>query len=49
MRLSCRLLVITFVLALGVYAQLDTGTITGRVTDATGAAVPNVQVSLVQK
>src|SRR5579864_1691835 len=49
MRLSCRCLVITFGLALGIYAQLDTGTITGRVTDATGAAVPNVQVSVVQK
>ena len=49
MRLSCRSLVITFFLALGVYAQLDTGTITGRVTDATGAAVPNVQINIVQK
>lgn len=29
-------------------AQVDTGTITGRVTDPTGAAIPGVQVSLVQ-
>src|SRR5438105_785514 len=29
-------------------AQVDTGTITGRVTDPTGASIPGVQVSLVQ-
>src|SRR5215470_11182279 len=29
-------------------AQIDTGTITGRVTDPSGAAIPGVQVSLVQ-
>src|SRR5947207_2082384 len=29
-------------------AQIDTGTITGRVTDPAGAAIPGVQVSLVQ-
>src|SRR5882757_5423686 len=29
-------------------AQVDTGTITGRVTDTSGAAIPGVQVSLVQ-
>src|SRR5689334_6955624 len=29
-------------------AQVDTGTITGRVTDSTGAVVPNAQVTIVQ-
>lgn len=31
-----------------IFAQVDTGTITGRVMDPTGAAIPGVQVSLVQ-
>ena len=34
--------------ASSLYAQVDTGTITGRIVDATGAAVSNVQVKLVQ-
>ncbi len=29
-------------------AQIDTGTISGRVTDSSGATIPGVQVSLVQ-
>src|SRR3954451_3452208 len=29
------------------FAQVDTSTITGRVTDGTGAVVPNVQVNVV--
>src|SRR5947209_9503551 len=50
MRLRCRFLVGALSLALvaGIYAQVDTGTITGRVTDSTGATVPAVQVKLVQ-
>jgi Carboxypeptidase regulatory-like domain/TonB dependent receptor len=35
-------------LAFHAYPQADTGTITGRVTDSTGAAMGNVQVSIVQ-
>src|SRR5215470_12408948 len=34
--------------AAGALAQVDTGTISGRVTDPTGAPIPAVQVSLVQ-
>ena len=49
MRLSCRCLVITLVLALSVCAQVDTATITGRVTDSTGATIANAQVKVVQK
>src|SRR5581483_12164936 len=29
-------------------AQVDTGTITGRVTDSTGAVIPNAQITIVQ-
>src|SRR5437764_846344 len=42
-------------LAVGLYcassalAQVDTGTITGRVTDSSGAAVPSVQISVIQR
>src|SRR5438876_2807913 len=35
-------------LAVGVFAQVDTGTITGRVSDPTGATVAAVQVKVVQ-
>src|ERR1700682_181385 len=49
MRRSCRCLVITLVLALSIHAQVDTATITGRVTDSTGATIANAQVKVVQK
>lgn len=46
MRLSCRCPVITLVI--GVFAQVDTATITGRVTDPTGSTIANAQVKVVQ-
>jgi uncharacterized surface anchored protein len=51
MRLSRRLLQVPLVLALAssVYAQLDTATITGRVSDSTGATIANAQVKVIQK
>ncbi|MGA3098154.1 MAG: TonB-dependent receptor [Bryobacteraceae bacterium] len=36
------------VFAVSAWAQLDTGTIAGRVSDATGAVVANAQISIVQ-
>src|ERR1041385_1453220 len=45
----CALLSLTAVAMISMLpAQVDTGTITGRVTDPTGASIPGVQVSLVQ-
>src|SRR5437667_7754171 len=35
-------------LAAGAFAQVDTGTITGRVSDPTGATVAGVQIKVVQ-
>jgi hypothetical protein len=32
----------------GIQAQVDTGVITGRISDPTGAVTPNVQISVVQ-
>ena len=40
--------IVGLALASSLYAQVDTGTITGRVVDSTGAVVANVQVKLTQ-
>ena len=47
-RSLCVLIVLWMALALSVQAQVDTGTITGRVTDPSGSVVPNVQITLIQ-
>ncbi len=50
MRQRCRPLVSILFLAFAsacVFAQVDTATITGRVSDSTGAVVPNVQVTVI--
>ena len=44
-----KLLALFLVIGAGALAQIGTSTITGRVTDATGAVVPNVTVTVVQK
>ena len=44
-----RLITALIATSLAAVAQIGTSTITGRVTDATGAVVPNVAVSVVQK
>ena len=51
MRPGCRFfwLSLTAVVASPLFAQVDTGTITGRVTDSSGSAVPGVQINLVQR
>ena len=36
------------VLAMAGFCQISTGTITGTITDPSGAAIPNVQVTVVQ-
>src|SRR5918993_218820 len=40
------LLTVAFILSAGVFAQSNTGSITGVVTDPTGAAVPNATVTV---
>lgn len=44
---SISLLIASIVLAISGYAQIGTSTVTGRVTDPTGAVVPGVQVTVV--
>jgi len=47
-RLYTRLVVILLVLGLQAFAQIGTATITGTVTDPTGAAVAGVKVVIVE-
>jgi hypothetical protein len=47
-RLGTGLLALTFLLAGRGFAQIDTGVISGRVTDPSGAVVPAAQVTIVQ-
>lgn len=51
MQLSRCLAFLTLTLAIipGLFGQADTGTITGRVTDSSGAAIAGVQITVVQK
>jgi hypothetical protein len=48
MNSSCNLAVVMFASASLLHAQVSTGTITGTVTDSSGAAIPNVKVTAVQ-
>jgi hypothetical protein len=43
-----KLFAVTLCAVAGVYGQIGTSTITGRVTDSTGAVIPNVNVAVVQ-
>ena len=45
---SFRALVLSLLLSACAFAQRDLGTITGTVTDAEGAAVPNAKVTIVE-
>src|SRR3954454_20318745 len=49
MRHSCRFFfcIIALVFSPIAFAQVDTATITGRVSDSTGAVLPNVQVTVI--
>ena len=40
--------VLTLVLVLSLYAQIENANITGRVTDPTGAIIPGAQVTVTQ-
>src|SRR6266540_3461030 len=44
-----RSLAMSFVISLTLYAQLDRGTLTGTITDPTGAVVPNVKITFVNQ
>lgn len=49
MRMYCRAIpVLLMAFAAAMWAQIGTSTLTGRVTDSTGAVVPQVQVTVVQ-
>jgi hypothetical protein len=47
-RLAVGLLALICLLAIPVYAQMDTGIFSGRVTDSTGAVVPGAQITATQ-
>ena len=46
--LSQRLLCLTALYSVAAYSQIGTSTLTGRITDTTGAVVPKVSVTVVQ-
>src|SRR5579864_1346776 len=45
---ALRLVVLSLLFAVCIFAQRDLGTITGTITDAQGAAVPNAAVTIVE-
>ncbi|MBZ5585297.1 MAG: TonB-dependent receptor [Acidobacteriia bacterium] len=47
-RLGIGLIALIFLLAMPVFAQTNTGIISGRITDPTGAVVPNAQITVTQ-
>lgn len=47
-RLGLGLIALVFLLAMPVWAQTNTGIISGRVTDPSGAVVPDAQITVTQ-